>query len=69
MKELTVLNRILRWTTEGFEYEADPRQGEKLIEAMRLDANCNVAATPRIKPLLEQLEKDVVLPPGSHTDF
>ena len=69
VKELTVLNRILRWTPEGFEYEADPRQGEKLIEAMRLDANCNVAATPGIKPLLEQLEKDVELPPGSHTDF
>ena len=67
--ELTVLNRILRWTPEGFEYEADPRQGEKLIEAMRLDANCNVAATPGVKPLLEQLEKDVELPPGSHTDF
>ena len=36
---------------------------------MRLDANCNVAATPGIKPLLEQLEKDVELPLGSHTDF
>ena len=50
-------------------YEADPRQGEKLIEAMRFDANCNVAATPGITPLLEQLEKDVELPPGLHTDF
>ena len=54
---------------EGFEYEADPLQGEKLIEAMRLDANCNMAATPGIKPLLEQLEKDFELSPGSHTDI
>ena len=69
VKDLTVLNRILRRTPEGLEYEVDPRQGEKLIESMRLDANCNVAATPGIKPLLEQLEKDVELPAGSRTDF
>ena len=28
-----------------------------------------MAATPGIKPLLEQLEKDVELPSGSHADF
>ena len=28
-KEITVLNRMLRYTPEGFEYEADPRQAEK----------------------------------------
>ena len=32
VKELSVLNRILRYTEEGFEYEADPRQCEKLLE-------------------------------------
>ena len=69
VEEFTDLNSILHWTPEGFEYEADPRQGEKPIEAMRLDVNCNVAATPRIKSLFEQLKKDVELPPGSRTDF
>ena len=28
-KELTVLNRVIRWTDKGLEYEADPRQGER----------------------------------------
>ena len=26
-KELRVLNRMVRWTMSGLEYEADPRQG------------------------------------------
>ena len=45
-KELTVLNRLLRYTPEGFEYEAAPRQAEKLLERYKLDGNCNGAATP-----------------------
>ena len=31
-KEGVILNRIVRWTTAGVEYEADPRQAEKLIQ-------------------------------------
>ena len=30
-KEISVLNRIIRWTCSGIEYEADPRQVEKLL--------------------------------------
>ena len=29
-KEGTVLNRVIRWCSSGLEYEADPRQAEKL---------------------------------------
>ena len=36
-KEGIILNRIIRWTPEGLEYEADPRQAEKLI------AECGLA--------------------------
>ena len=68
-KELTVLNRVLRYTPQGFEYEADPRQAEKLLEGLRLDSGCNGAATPGLKPLIEQLEKDMPLPTGGHTEF
>ena len=68
-KEMTVLNRVLRWTEKGLEYEADPRQGEKLLEELELDDKCNTAATPGLKPLLEQLEKDCPLPVGAHTEF
>ena len=32
-KELTILNRVIRWTEKGIEYEADPRQAERLLEA------------------------------------
>ena len=32
-KEGRVLNIIIRWTQDGLEYEADPRQIERLIEA------------------------------------
>ena len=28
-KETIVLGRVIRWTDEGIEYEADPRQVEK----------------------------------------
>ena len=68
-KELTVLNRVIRYTDKGYEYEADPRQSEKLIESLGLDAGCNGAATPGIKALVEQLEKDQPLDHAVHTAF
>ena len=35
-RELKVLNRIVRWGPEGLEYEADPRQGERLVADLGL---------------------------------
>ena len=35
-KEGRVLNRIVRWTEHGLEYEADPRHAEKFIEPIGL---------------------------------
>ena len=34
MKEIRVLNRVLRWTAWGIAYEADPRHAELLIRAL-----------------------------------
>ena len=68
-KEITVLNRVIRWTETGLEYEADPRQAERLLEGIGLDDGCKVAATPGLKPLVEQLKEDVPLPASSFTDF
>ena len=48
-KEGLVLNRVIRWTESGLEYEADPRQGEKLLEELELDDKCNTAATLGLK--------------------
>ena len=48
-----MLNRILRYTDSDFDCEADPRQGEELLEGLRLDGGCNGAATPGLKLLIE----------------
>ena len=36
-KEATVLNRVIRWTGQGLEHEADPRQAERLLEELDLE--------------------------------
>ena len=68
-KELTVLNRVLRYHEAGYEYEADPLQTEKLLESLNLSAGCNAAAMPGIKMLVEQLGKDSPIPVGGQTEF
>ena len=35
-KELTVLNRVRRYTEAGYEYEADPRQSDNILESLSL---------------------------------
>ena len=68
-KELTVPNCVLRYTPQGFKYEADLRLAEKLLEGLKLDGGCDGAATPGLKPFLEQPKKDAVLPSWSHAEF
>ena len=34
-----VLNRVVHWTEHGLQYEADPRQGEKLLRDFKLDGD------------------------------
>ena len=64
-----MLNRVLRYKPDGFEHEADPRQAEKRLEGFNLDSNCDRAATPGLKPLIEQLAKDEQLPTDGHIEF
>ena len=47
--EMSVLNRIFRWTSAGIEYEADPRHAEIIINELGL-TNCRPVATPGVKP-------------------
>ena len=35
-QEIKILNRIVRWTTEGLEYEADPRHVEIMLAQLEL---------------------------------
>ena len=63
-----MLNRIVRWTPQGIEYEADPRQVEKLLREIELEgANC--AVTPGAKILAHQAEDETDLPEREFTRF
>ena len=68
-KELTILNRVIRWTESGVEYEADPRQGERLLEGLGLDDGCKPTATPGLKAIVDALKDDKVLSADAHTTF
>lgn len=67
-KEATVLNRVVRWTPGGLENEADPRQGETLVEELGLQ-RANSCATPGAKLTKPHLEAEKELPIGEHTAF
>ena len=68
-KEGRVLNRVVRWTEQGLEYEADPRQVEKLVEAMGLDDNCKSCVTPGLKPTKEQVDTEKELEIHEQTPY
>ena len=67
-KEATVLNRVVRWTAEGLELEADPRQGEKLVRECGLDG-ANSVATPGVRPASDLVRGDTALAREKHTAF
>ena len=67
-KEAKVLNRIIRWTTTGVEYEADPRQAERLVLELGLEGAKSVG-TPGVKPTKEVVDGDKDLAEHKHTAF
>ena len=50
-KEVIILNRVLRWTPKGLEYEADPRHVEIITSELCLE-NSNPVVTPGVKDQL-----------------
>ena len=46
-KEVRVLNRIIRWTEHGLEYESDQRHAERIVEEMGME-KCKAVSTPCI---------------------
>jgi len=56
-KEALVLNRVIRWTPQGIEYEADPRQAEKLVSECGLTGS-NSVATPGLRMSHKEVEED-----------
>ena len=47
-KEVSILNRVIRWTEDSLLYEADPRHVEKLMRDAGLE-DCNALGTPGVK--------------------
>ncbi len=67
-KEATVLNRVVRWTEEGLEYEADPRQAEGLIHGCGMGGS-NSVSTPGLKETAAQVAEDTPLEHRLHTPY
>ena len=67
-KEDTVLNRVVRWTPDGLEYEADPRQAERLVEECGLNGS-NPMGTPGSKNSFQEHEADKQLEAGMTIPF
>ena len=58
----------MRWTKDGLEYEADPRQAEKLIEELGLNG-AKGFSTPAVKPSIGNIRSDKPLPEDKITHF
>ena len=67
-KEVKILNRIARWTDGGVEYEADPRQAERLVSDLGLE-DAKRVGTPGVKQTFEMTSRDKPLAEEKHTAF
>ena len=67
-KAARVLDRLARWTEQGLEYDADPRQCEKLLRDLKLEGAKSVG-WPGIKPTAEQVDGDESLSPEKASPF
>ena len=70
MKEIRVLNRVLRWTAQGIAYEADPRHAEILMTGL-LGASRPVTTpgTAAAKGGLEEEEREAEAAPPAPTTW
>ena len=50
IKEVTILGRLLRWTEDGLEYEADPKHVRDLMEEEGLEDESKTVVSPAVKP-------------------
>ena len=67
-KEARSLNRVIRWCDDRIEYEADPRQVERLVAECGL-TGAKAMATPGVKPTFTELENGEELEMKLHTAF
>ena len=58
-KEGGISNRVVRWTKEGWEYEADQRHADILVERLRMkDAGGVATLGEEVKAELRDMEQD-----------
>ena len=57
-KEAKILNRVIRWTSAGLEYEADPMQLEKLLRDLGLDDGVKPMSSPGVKMSAADVAED-----------
>ena len=62
------MNRVITWYDDRMEYEADPRQAERLINECGL-TGANAMATPGAKVTYQDHEADKTFEKGLHTAF
>ena len=48
-KHIRILNRVVQWTDEGLEYEADQRHAEIIVNKLGLEMNSKGVSTPGCK--------------------
>ena len=67
-KEATVLDRVVRCTPGGLEYEAGPRQAERLVRDLSL-SGCKAVGFSGVKPTGDQVQADVELAPQKQRPY
>ena len=67
-KQGRALNRIITWGENGIEYEADPRQAERLISECGMQG-AKPMGTPGAKVTFNEHEEDAEPPAKLHTAF
>ena len=65
---MNVFNRIMCWKDTGVEYEADPRQGEKIVKELGL-VGASKAGAPGVKMIYEDAVAEKELPRDKRTAF
>ena len=68
LRELRVLNRIVRWTPLGLKYEADPRHGEILVRGVA-GAQSALSAPGTPSKDFESPDAEAALPPATASLF
>ena len=68
-KEITILNRIIRWKAEGIEYEADPRHAQAIMDYFGLGADSNGLDVPAVREKLGDAEAEEELPASGAREF